>query len=303
VAFPPRNEALDFRRALEVKYRDGLRRGASASFVDLEGTIVWTQEYLRYRVNQCGHPAAVQRVMRQIDGFGDQPVCSNTESVVFPPRQEPFDFRVQLEAKYRDGLRRQPVETFVDVEGDIVWTQEYLRYRVSGCVHGVAQDRVFAQIDGRGVQPDCGLAPPPGGGGGGGSGLVEGTVAANGLNLHELGALGATGILTVDLTWDDAAVDLDLYLTDASCNAYPPTGCTLLAASRETATNRERLSRSVRRGDSLRLWVDNFDRTRDQRYRLTTQLNVVGVVTGGTAAPQPAPASAWSPPRTRQKGR
>jgi hypothetical protein len=28
VTFPPRNEPLEFRNALEVKYRDGLRRGA-----------------------------------------------------------------------------------------------------------------------------------------------------------------------------------------------------------------------------------------------------------------------------------
>ena len=39
-------------------YRDGLRRGSVASFVDIEGTIVWTQEYLRYRVNGCGHADA-----------------------------------------------------------------------------------------------------------------------------------------------------------------------------------------------------------------------------------------------------
>jgi hypothetical protein len=55
--------------------------------------------------------------------------------VDFPPRNEPFDFRTQLEAKYRDQLKRTAVSTFVDIEGDIVWTQEYLRYRVNGCGH------------------------------------------------------------------------------------------------------------------------------------------------------------------------
>jgi hypothetical protein len=187
VAFPPRNEPLMFRQALEVKYRDGLRRTSTNSFVDIEGTIVWTQEYLRYRVNQCGHSDAVNRVFRQIDGFGIQPVCSTTESATFPPRQEPFDFRVQLEAKYRDGLRRGATATFVDVEGDIVWTQEYLRYRVSGCGHFEAQDKVFAQIDGRGVQPDCRPATPPpssggGGGGGGGSSFIDFTTGSNACN-------------------------------------------------------------------------------------------------------------------------
>ena len=155
ITFPPRNESLDFRVQLEAKYRDGLRRGQTASSVDMEGTVVWTQEYLRYRVNACSHVAAVTRVLMQIDGFGIQPVCGTATAAVFPPRNEPFDFRTQLEAKYRDGLRRSPAATYVDVEGDIVWTQEYLRYRVNRCTHGQAVDRVMLQIDGRGVQPTC----------------------------------------------------------------------------------------------------------------------------------------------------
>src|SRR5687768_1543012 len=66
VTFPPRNEPFLFRTNLEAKYRDDLRRDATTSFVDIEGTIVWTQEYVRYRVNQCGHAEAVARVLRQI---------------------------------------------------------------------------------------------------------------------------------------------------------------------------------------------------------------------------------------------
>jgi len=164
VDFPPRNEPFDFRAmTLETLYRDVLRRGANSSFVDVEGTIVWTQEYLRYRVNRCGHSDAVQRVFAQIDGQGIQPVCGTAPGgpVQFPPRDEPFDFRNQLEVKYRDQLRRQAVQTFVDVEGDIVWTQEYLRYRVSGCSHADATSRVVDQINGRGIQPDCAVVAPP----------------------------------------------------------------------------------------------------------------------------------------------
>src|SRR5688500_18868533 len=83
VTFPPRNEPFLFRTNLESKYRDGLRREATTSFVDIEGTIVWTQEYLRYRVNQCSHAEAVARVLRQIDGFGVQPVCGSTSTTAF----------------------------------------------------------------------------------------------------------------------------------------------------------------------------------------------------------------------------
>jgi len=95
--------------------------------VDVEGDIVWTTEYLRYRINQCDHSTAVQKVLAQIDGLGVQPVCGNPPSgqVAFPPRNEPFAFRQQLDDKYRIGLRRGAVNTFVDIEGDIVWTSEY----------------------------------------------------------------------------------------------------------------------------------------------------------------------------------
>lgn len=153
-AFPPRNEPFAFRQDLEAKYRDGLRRSPTSTFVDLEGDIVWIQEYLRYRVGGCSHADAESRVFAQISGGGVQPVCSSTESP-FPPRNEPFAFRQDLETRYRDVLRRSATSSFVDIEGDIVWIQEYLRYRVSSCGHQDAETKVFIQIDGRGVQADC----------------------------------------------------------------------------------------------------------------------------------------------------
>lgn len=155
ITFPPRNEPLEFRAALEGKYRDSLRRPAVTTYVDQEGTVVWTQEYLRYRVNLCSHADALSRVMSQIDGQGIPAACGSANTATFPPRNEPFAFMQQLEAKYRDALRRPAGSSFVDVEGNIVWTQEYLRYRVSSCSHALAQQKVFDQIDGRGVQADC----------------------------------------------------------------------------------------------------------------------------------------------------
>ena len=155
ITFPPRNEPLEFRSALETKYRDSLRRPSAQTYVDQEGTVVWTQEYLRYRVNLCSHADALSRVMNQIDGQGIPAACGSANTATFPPRNEPFAFMQQLEAKYRDALRRPAGSSFVDVEGNIVWTQEYLRYRVSSCTHATAQQKVFDQIDGRGVQADC----------------------------------------------------------------------------------------------------------------------------------------------------
>jgi len=164
VAFPPRDQPFRFRLALEDKYRTGLGRGLSPSFVNPEGDVVWTQEYLRFRVNNCPHSEAVMRVFREIDGSGLLPLCGPgppAGTVAFPPRNESFDFRRELEVKYRDELRAAPSQTRVDIEGQVVWMQEYLRYRVNGCGDVEAQDKVFAQIDGGGVQPVCGLAVIP----------------------------------------------------------------------------------------------------------------------------------------------
>jgi hypothetical protein len=92
------------------------------------------------------------------------------------------------------------------------------------------------------------------------------------------------GGLVVALEWGDSSVDLDLYLTAASCNAYPPTSCTILARSEGNNTATERLTQAVRRGESFRAWVDNFDRTRSQSYTLQTAL----VATGSSAARAPS---------------
>jgi|KBSMisStandDraft_5_1062788.scaffolds.fasta_scaffold355257_1 hypothetical protein len=157
VSFPPRDESLDFRNQLESKYRDALRRGPTSTSVDLEGDVVWTSEYLRYRVYQCTHQQAVDRVTTQIDGNTAPAVCGSATAgaVQFPPRDEAFDFRNQLETKYRDGLRRGPTSTAVDREGDVAWIQEYLRYRVNSCGHAFAVQSVLTQIDGRSAPPVC----------------------------------------------------------------------------------------------------------------------------------------------------
>lgn len=160
VTFPPRDQALRFRQDLEAYYRDLLRRGSSQSFVDIEGTIVWTQEYLRYRVNGCGHADGLARVMAQIDGSTNTAACSS-QSTPFPPRNEPFAFRQSLEAKYRDGLGSGVSSTFVDQEGDIVWTTEYLRYRTTGCDHAQASSRVFDQLANRPAPAGCEPLPDP----------------------------------------------------------------------------------------------------------------------------------------------
>jgi hypothetical protein len=74
----------------------------------------------------------------------------------FPTRSDGYRFRLDLEEIYRTELGRGATTHYFDVEGDAVWTQEYMRYRVYGCGHLDAMQRAFAQIDGGGPAPVCG---------------------------------------------------------------------------------------------------------------------------------------------------
>ena len=160
VSFPPRNESFDFRNQLETKYQTGLGRAAASTYVDREGEVVWTQEYMRYRTNGCDHASATQRVMAQIDGQPAGQVCGAPPDglIAFPPRTDSLNFRQQLESKYQQFGRGFSQST-VDAEGGVVWTQEYLRYRVNQCDHPTSVQKVFSQIDGGGVSPTCYVPP------------------------------------------------------------------------------------------------------------------------------------------------
>ena len=156
LSFPPRNETLQFRLDLEAKYRNDLRRPVGGTYADPEGSVVWTQEFLRYRTSQCRSDQATGRIIAQITGGGVQPVCGIApQAATFPPRNETLSFRLALEDVYRDNLGRMLTPTAVDPEGDVVWIQEYIRYRLSGCSNTQATERVLQQIDGLGIQPTC----------------------------------------------------------------------------------------------------------------------------------------------------
>ena len=160
VSFPGRNDSFDMRVQLEAKYRNGLGRAPAPTYVDAEGEVVWTQEYIRYRVNGCDHATATLRVMTQIDGQAAGAVCGAPPEglIQFPPRTDSFDFRRQLETKYQQ-MGRGFSQSSVDPEGGVIWTQEYLRYRVNQCDHATAVQKVFTQIDGGGVPATCFVAP------------------------------------------------------------------------------------------------------------------------------------------------
>ena len=115
---------------------------------------------MRYRTNGCDHATATQRVMTQIDGQPAGGVCGAPPDglIAFPPRTDSLDFRRQLETRYQQ-FGRGASQSAVDAEGGVVWTQEYLRYRVNQCDHPTSVQKVFSQIDGGGVSPTC-FVPP-----------------------------------------------------------------------------------------------------------------------------------------------
>jgi hypothetical protein len=157
VLFPPRNESLNFRNQLEGKYANGLRRPLQPTFVDNEGDVIWTSEYVRFRTNLCNNAAAILNTFTEISGRGAPGVCGTAPAGVvnFPPRDQALAFRQQLETFYQNTLRRSPIATAVDLEGDIVWTTEYYRFRTNGCGHGDAINKVFSEIDTGAVAPVC----------------------------------------------------------------------------------------------------------------------------------------------------
>jgi hypothetical protein len=154
--FPPRNETLEARNTLEAPYQNTLNRSLNTQAVDREGEVVWLQEYIRYRVNGCDHETAIRNVFAQIDQQAAPAVCAENRNYVaiYPPRNETLDFRHRLEAKYV-SMGRGGITTYVDLEGQVIWTQEYLRYRSNECSHDVAVQKVAAQIAGAPPSDTC----------------------------------------------------------------------------------------------------------------------------------------------------
>ena len=249
LAFPPRNEPNAFYADLQVLYRDYLKRSQTAlSYVDPEGENVWLTEYFRFYLNGCSHQEAMSRAIAEIRSGTTSPVCGG-ETLVFPPRNLPYEFQAQLESTYREILGRSQSPYYVDSEGANVWLAQYLRFRVTGekCGHAFAENKVFAEIRGGGVQPPCA----------GKDNDVVDTVDALDIVAWDL-TLSSSGSVGLYLIWSDPSVDLDLYLTSASCSDYPPASCTILAESVGEIGTSEQVTFSARAGEHYRVWVDNF---------------------------------------------
>ena len=156
IPFPPRNEAYLFFQDLQALYRDELRRPQTSTSVDAEGQTVWLSEYFRFVVNGCTHERASAQTLSEITTGVALPSCNSGSVSFFPPRNLPGEFQNQLEATYREVLRRPQTLSYVDSEGTHVWIGAYLFNRVIGCDHASAESAVFNEIRGLRVELGCG---------------------------------------------------------------------------------------------------------------------------------------------------
>lgn len=78
--------------------------------------------------------------------------------LAFPPRNEVFTVTATFNTTYQQ-MGRGASSFYIDLEGLAVWIQEYIRYRVNGCDHGTALQRVQTQISGGTAGGVCGEPP------------------------------------------------------------------------------------------------------------------------------------------------
>jgi hypothetical protein len=101
---------------------------------------------------------------------------------------------------------------------------------------------------------------------------VTGSVDVFGTNRHSL-STPRSGTMTLTLSWQDALVDLDLYLANTSCTVlYPKSSCSIVQSSSMSGGTSERISRTVSSGESYNIFVDNLSVSRTQTYTLTINI-------------------------------
>ena len=101
---------------------------------------------------------------------------------------------------------------------------------------------------------------------------LSGTVPVFSTAVQPLTA-GRSGTAMVGLSWADPSVDLDLYVTDKSCTAYPPLRCTILASSTSRTGSSETVMYPVTLGVQLQLWVDNLSLSSAQPYTIVSSID------------------------------
>jgi hypothetical protein len=146
---PPRDELTRFRDRLDMIYRDELHRPRAPSAVPPADATEWVAKYLAFRVAGCDHQQARSKIEDALAEKNALRLCRTGLTTVHPvpPPNETFGFRRDLDTLYsRSRTQPAPAESFVDLEGEAVWIQEYARLRIEGRSEAEAEALVHRSI-------------------------------------------------------------------------------------------------------------------------------------------------------------
>lgn len=150
-------ELFAFRTVLEAAYGNELGRPLTPRTVPATEAALAMRRFLWYRIHGCAPDDAAARVSALANG-DPAVVCGGADLQRFPGRDETMQFRQRLDASWPAHGRTPPAASHVDLEGEAVWTQEYLQWRAHGCAHQDSVDQVLRQITGR---PAAACRPVP----------------------------------------------------------------------------------------------------------------------------------------------
>lgn len=100
---------------------------------------------------------------------------------------------------------------------------------------------------------------------------ISGTVSVFGTTRHAR-TIPRNGQMRLTLSWQ-GSTDLDLYLTNSSCQAlYPKSQCSVLLASDSAVGTQEVIARSVASGETYGIFVDNLSASNANSYTLDIRI-------------------------------
>jgi hypothetical protein len=142
----PADDLAGFHGDLDQVYRTRLGRSPRDAPAALAVRLEALARYLALRVEGCGHDEAAGRTLASAAGAPAIGLCGvPAVRHELPPADETFAFYQQLDS----ALRRRPgavSTTYVDVEGEAVWLQAYLRERLAGMRDRDARAAVLARV-------------------------------------------------------------------------------------------------------------------------------------------------------------
>jgi hypothetical protein len=155
---PPPAELVRFRDALDVEFRDGLKRAPQSIYGSSEERVRAIARFVSYRLTGCDREEATGRILRELRGAHEIRLCSNHRSRrlsalenpgdvdSLPTRDETVRMLREVDDVYRKELTRSAAASHLDTEGEAVWIQEYLGYRLAGRSQADSHDLVLRDI-------------------------------------------------------------------------------------------------------------------------------------------------------------